>query len=62
MPALIKKRFYDVGATQVSVDVRGIWGSDTAARAASAPGHVQLHCKLVSHVMLSVVRDHCLLS
>ncbi|CAE7228982.1 mao [Symbiodinium sp. CCMP2592] len=39
MPALLKKRFYDVGGTQVQVDVRGIWDSDTAARAAGIPGN-----------------------
>ena len=43
MPAFIKKRFYDVNGTQVTVDVRGMWPSDTGARAASSPGHVYLH-------------------
>ncbi|CAE7769909.1 mao [Symbiodinium sp. CCMP2592] len=39
MPAFIKRRFYECNATQCQIDVRGIWVSDTAARAASVPGN-----------------------
>lgn len=41
-PWFMKKRWYDISATQVSIDVRGIWPSDVKTRAASPPGILNL--------------------
>ncbi|CAE7316410.1 unnamed protein product, partial [Symbiodinium sp. CCMP2456] len=38
-PWFMKKRWYDISGTQVSIDVRGVWPSDVKTRAASPPGN-----------------------
>ena len=40
MPHFLKRRWYDQKATHVQVDVRGVWPSDTGARAAGPPGNL----------------------
>ncbi|CAE7467291.1 unnamed protein product [Symbiodinium sp. CCMP2592] len=39
MPAWLKRRWYEVNGTQVSIDIRGMWPSDTQARAEGVEGN-----------------------
>ncbi|CAE7453094.1 unnamed protein product [Symbiodinium sp. CCMP2592] len=51
-PWFLKKRWYDLEATQATVDVRGVWPSDLKTRAASPPG-----CPLAVYGAWKAARD-----